>query len=109
MKRSPIRKRRSKPRPGRLKGDAMTALRLFVFTRDKFRCQHVLRRDKEGQPVAICGKEVTWETGHLAHIVSRARGGPDHPDNCVCKCSDCHIGIEHSYGPSGVKPVPKKS
>jgi hypothetical protein len=104
----PMKKARSKPRPGRLKGQEMSDLRLFVFMRDRGRCQHVLRRDEFGDPVAICGKETPWESGHLAHIVSRGAGGPDTPENTCWKCADCHLVREHTYGPSGVKPVPKK-
>ncbi len=115
LKRTPIRKVRSKPRPGRLKGKAMESLRREVFERDGYRCQHTWMVDYwnplDGTYMPFqrtCGKEVTWENGHLAHIISRGRGGPDTPENTCCKCSSCHIGIEHSYGPSGVKPVPKK-
>jgi 5-methylcytosine-specific restriction endonuclease McrA len=44
----------------------------------------------------------------MAHLVSRGRGGKDELSNVVTKCYDCHMVKEHSYGPSGVKPCPKK-
>ena len=106
LKRTPIRKKRSKPRRGRLKGDDMTALRKYVFIRDKFHCQHVLRRDESGEPIVICGKEVTWETGHLAHIQARRRGG-DSPENTYCCCAEHHL-LYHAYGLSMEKPCPPK-
>jgi 5-methylcytosine-specific restriction endonuclease McrA len=115
IKRSPIRKVRSKPRPGRLKGASMEKLRKDCFERDNYQCQHQLRHpiaDLKGYVVDSyyqpCGNFVTWETGHMAHIESRGRGGKDELSNVLTKCANCHIRIEHSYGPSGEKPVPKK-
>lgn len=111
IKRTPIRKVRSKPRPGRLKGEDMEALRREVFERDGYLCQHmkvVMIDWKLGKLYKMCREPVSWESGHLAHVVSRGRGGKDEASNCVTKCAACHIGIEHSYGSSGVKPVPKK-
>jgi len=103
MRRTPIRKRRSKPRPGRLKGEAMGKLRHFVFVRDGGRC-------------VVCGVALIEFPPsifhklayHMAHLVSRARGGKDEPGNCVAKCSTCHLVKEHQYGPSLEKPCPKK-
>jgi 5-methylcytosine-specific restriction endonuclease McrA len=109
IKRSPIRKVRSKPRPGRLKGKAMEKLRRDCFERDGYRCQHKTYLSLMGGELwKVCMEPVTWDTGHMAHIVSRGRGGKDELSNVETKCAHCHIGIEHSYGPSGVKPVPKK-
>ena len=107
IRRTPIRKVRSKPRRGRIKGKDMEALRRVVFVRDHFRCQHVLRRDENGEPLVICGKEVTWDSGHLCHRRNRRMWG-DNPENTFCGCQECHIGKQHAYGPSMEKPVPKK-
>jgi hypothetical protein len=106
---SPPRKRRAKP--GRLKGAAMAALRAQCFERDGYVCHHQIGwTDILGVKCRVnCCKRVTWDTGHMAHIISRGRGGKDELSNVVTKCAACHIGIEHSYGPSGVKPVPKKA
>lgn len=105
-----IRKVRSKPRPGRLKGKKMTDLRMFVFERDGFKCQHIvptpLRKFMAGYR-DICGVPVTWDTGHLAHIVSRGAGGQDTPENTYCCCEAHHMTF-HAYGPSMEKPVPMK-
>lgn len=71
-----------KPKRIRLKGKAMEALRVEVFARDKGICQN-------------CGKYVSWYNGHLTHIKSRGAGGDDSMENCLWKCPDCHIRIEH--------------
>jgi len=107
----PIARKRKEPRPGRLRGRAMEQLRREVFARDGYRCQHLLTSlgIHEGVEWFVkCLRPVTWESGHLAHIVSRGRGGKDEASNLLTKCPDCHIGIEHSYGKSGVKPCPVK-
>lgn len=109
LKRStkPIKKSRSKPRPGRLKGDAMTQLRSDCFERDRYYCQHETFSHVLQALVKCCAR-VTWETGHMAHKISRGRGGKDELSNVVTKCAHHHMVVEHSYGPSGVKPCPKK-
>lgn len=87
----------------------MEAMRREVFERDGYRCQHRIYLSlMDGEMWKTCLNPVTWENGHLAHIIPRSLGGKDEESNCVCKCAFCHIRIEHSYGPSGVKPVPKK-
>ena len=73
----------------RLKGEAMTQLRRSVFLRDNYRC-------------ARCGRMVTWETGELAHIEGRGRGGSDTEANTECSCNTCHRA-EHNP-----KAIPRK-
>ena len=111
LKRSPVRKLRTKPRRGRLKGKDMESLRREAFDRDGYRCQHVLvcaeMNFEELKPI-LCLRPITWETGHLAHIISRGAGGKDELSNVLTKCPFHHMVAEHSYGPSGIKPVPKK-
>lgn len=103
MKRSPIKNRRVKPRPGRLTPAEMTKLRTEVFERDGYRCQHIIGHTLvHGRPHP-CGKLVTWDSGHLAHVISRGRGGPDTAENCVTKCPHCHLVLEHNP-----KSVPAK-
>lgn len=69
--------------PIRLDADGMTQLRREVFFRDGYRC-------------ARCNRRVTWNTGHLAHIIARSKGGSDTLGNTECSCEDCHIGDEHN-------------
>ena len=110
MKRSPIRKSRSKPRPGRLKGAALTQLRRDVFERDGYTCQHVqgIEETMRGYDrEVICGKVLTWQSAHMAHIRNKRMWG-DSPENCTTKCAEHHLVNEHAYGPSGVKPCPAK-
>ena len=115
--------KRKKPRAGRLGSKDMQKLREDVFARDGFRCQHIIvsRFDMAEEldryelsmisnvcPREIrCGKPVTWETGHLCHIVSRGAGGPDSAENTYCGCAECHLKF-HQVGPSMTKPVPRK-
>lgn len=35
---------------------------------------------------------------HMAHVVSRGRGGGDVLENVVTNCRDCHLVEEHSGG-----------
>lgn len=74
----------------RLKGDALTALRLACFERDNYRCTD-------------CGRPTTWGLGHMAHIVGRGRGGSDTLSNVTTKCAVCHLEREHNQ-----KSVPSK-
>lgn len=102
---------RKKPRPGRLKGEALEALRRACFERDGYRCQAITYPEIGGMRGLRCLRRVTWDgymKGHMAHIISRARGGKDELSNVLTKCFDCHMVKEHSYGPSGVPPCPDK-
>ena len=81
MKRTPIRKSRSKARPGRMKGEAMTRLRLAAYVRDNGLCSE-------------CGKLLGWDNCHLAHIKSKRRHG-DSLENVRILCIPCHLR-EHS-------------
>jgi 5-methylcytosine-specific restriction endonuclease McrA len=104
-RKKPVRKVRAKARPGRLKGKAMDQLRRECFERDGYRCQMIFYVTNMGVALT-CGKPVTWETGHMAHIGAKRRHG-DSLENVRTLCAECHH-IEHSYGKSGVKPCPKK-
>jgi 5-methylcytosine-specific restriction endonuclease McrA len=68
----------------RLWGKDMEPLRTSVFLRDCLRCRE-------------CGKDVTFATGHLAHIRSRGAGGSDTEENTRLLCGDCHRD-EHQKG-----------
>lgn len=65
---------------------------------DSRRLSRSLRRqviERDGQQCQRCGVDVTptGESGpdfQLHHVVPFAAGGPDHPDNLITLCSDCH-------------------
>lgn len=100
LKRSPIRKKRSKPRPGRLKGEDMALLRLAAYDRDMGRC--VACRvivDPRLPPEAD-------KSFHLAHRRGKRMWG-DHIDQVDTQCGKCHR-TEHAYGKDRVKPCPPK-
>lgn len=73
-----------KPVRIRLKGKKLKALRLACFTRDKFRC-------------VDCSRVVTWESGEMAHIVSKRLAPGDAIENVLTKCHRCHMA-EHGGG-----------
>lgn len=98
----PIRKRRARVRPGRLKGDALGELRRLCFDRDGGRC-------------VDCGRVLRFERGYsdsmeMAHVRGKRMWG-DSLSNVRAKCGPfaggCHAK-EHQYGKSGLKPVPSK-
>lgn len=101
MKRSPIRNRRTKPRPGRLVGAELEALR-----------QECLERD--GNHCVVCRKRVRPhlppehdDSFHLAHRRGKRMWG-DSIDQVDTNCGACHRKF-HACGPSMTKPVPAKS
>lgn len=92
---------RSKPRPGRLKGKELIALRNACFDRDKGICQECrvwTNSDLYHQHP---------HSAHMAHIKAKRIGG-DSLDNVRTLCGDCHRK-EHAYGKEMVKPCPPKS
>ncbi|MHB1952452.1 MAG: HNH endonuclease [Sulfobacillus sp.] len=76
----------------RLKGDALSQLRMHCFIRDHWEC-------------TMCGKIVTWQTGHMAHIIGRGRGGSDEISNVKTLCAEHHAASHNAGG----KPCPAKS
>jgi hypothetical protein len=92
-----IRSRRTKPRPGRLKGLSLEALRLDCYLRDTGRCVkcdkrvHLFSRF-DGDPDAY----------DMAHRRNKRMWG-DNLDNVQAECHACHI-----TGHNGGKPCPKK-
>ena len=110
IRKTPVRKRKSEPRPGRLDADGMTKLRMQRFAMDGFQCQHEVGsiRTWSGEVIpSRCLAPVTWLTGHLAHIKSRGAGGHDTIENTYTCCAKHHIDF-HRNGPSGNKPCPPK-
>lgn len=98
--RKPIRKVRSKPRPGRLKGRNLATLRQNCWDRDEGICQEC------GKPTLFGVSLDCSDAFHMAHIKAK-RIGLDTLDNVRTLCGDCHRK-EHSYGPSMEKPCPPK-
>lgn len=90
IRRSPVRKVRSKPRQGRLKGKALRNLREACFERDGYKCRE-------------CHRSVLWFSGHMAHIKAKRRHG-DSLENVRTLCGECHAK-EHN---AGGKPCPRK-
>lgn len=94
-----IRSRRTKPRPGRLAGADLEALRLACWQRDH-RCRYCKRSTIFDAP------HEHPDAFHMAHIGAKRRYG-DSLENTETNCGDCHRRY-HNYGPSMKKPVPAK-
>ena len=98
--RSPIRKRRRKPRPGRLAGKELEALRDACLARDKGRCvvcACVVSKDADHM--------LPWSF-HMAHIRNKRMWG-DTLENVRTLCG-FHHRQEHQQGPTRQKPCPPK-
>lgn len=94
-----IRSRRTKPRPGRLKGDDLDDLRVACYERDTL-CD-------ECDQYTIFNAPHEWSNSfHMAHIQGKRMHG-DSLENVRTLCGDCHRK-EHNFGKSMEKPVPKK-
>jgi 5-methylcytosine-specific restriction endonuclease McrA len=101
MKRSPMKKVRSKPRPGRLKGSDLAILRLECWIRDNGKCTNC------GCQTIFDAPEIWNQSYHMAHIKAKRIGG-DSLENVRTLCGQCHR-TEHAYGKSMTKPVPRKA
>jgi len=91
---------RTKPRPGRLKGDELASLRISAYERDGHRCVR-------------CGRTVFPDMDqeqngsmHLSHKRGKRMWG-DSLDQVETYCGYCHRTF-HNYGPSMEKPCPPK-
>lgn len=98
--RKPIRKQRSKPRPGRVKGKDLKAQRLRIFERDKGICQDC------GREVLFNAPEEWGNSFHRAHIRGK-RMWQDGDDNVKTSCGGCHR--KHHTGGKVVPAKEKKA
>jgi 5-methylcytosine-specific restriction endonuclease McrA len=98
LKRStkPIRKARSKPRPGRIKGKALQDQRWRIFLRDEGTCQDC------GIKVIFNAPEEWDNSFHRAHIRGKRNFGDD-DSNVKTSCGGCHRAHHRGH-----KPVPPK-
>jgi hypothetical protein len=92
-----IRSKRTKPRPGRLQGKALSTLRMECWVRDGGRCVKCYTKlhyepRYDGDPNAY----------DMAHKRNRRMYG-DSIGNVQAECHSCHM-----KGHSGEKPCPKK-
>ena len=68
----------------RLKGEALTRLRLECAARDRWHCLECFTPVSDDLP--------DWhpQKYHMAHIISRGAGGSDSLDNVRTLCGSCH-------------------
>lgn len=95
-----IKKKRSKPRRGRLQGDDLLELRADCYRRDFGICRK-------------CSCLTNWDASHesdnsyhMSHIKAKRMGG-DTLENVETLCGACHRKY-HNFGPSMEKPCPPK-
>jgi len=67
----------------RLNGREMSELRQNAFARSEGECENSIEGER-------CPARISWQTFHLAHIVSRGRGGSDTLENVLACCQLCH-------------------
>lgn len=92
---------RTKPRPGRLKGDDLTTLRGQAYERDNGHC---VACGVLTDPYAPVEDDKSF---HLAHRRGKRMWG-DHIGQVEVQCGRCHR-LEHAYGKERIKPCPPKS
>lgn len=91
---------RSKPRPGRLKGPDLEALRMDCWRRDHGKCQ---KCDCITNPFA----PQEWPNSyHMSHKRGKRMWG-DTLENVEVLCGSCHRRF-HACGPSFEKPIKAK-
>lgn len=93
LKRSAVRKRRTKVRPGRIRGKEMSELRQGSW-------------EERGALCFYCRLPCSEVLGELAHIRGKRMWG-DTKENTAPAHKECHRKF-HQFGPSLVKPVPAK-
>ena len=94
LKRTPIRNRRTKPRPGRIEGKDLQDQRLRIFNRDKGECQ-------ECRCKVIFNAPDEWDNSfHRAHIRGKRMWGDD-DSNVRALCGACH---RKEHNPKVVPP-----
>lgn len=106
IRRSPIRRKRSKPRRGQSTPEEKTAIRDLVYAETGGRCE--IRK----HPECIEGRvwpsngETPWDHWHLVHIKAKRVHGWARENLCG-GCPFCHLISMHVEGGGG-KIVPKK-
>lgn len=96
----PPKKKRSKPRPGRLKGFELQMLRCECSLRDNGVCQRC------GRLTSLALPQEHPSSFHMAHRRNKRMWG-DTLENVQTECGDCHRKY-HQNGPSMEKPCPPK-
>lgn len=94
-RRTPLRKRRSKPRRGAPTAREKAEARRFAYDRARGLCELRLP-DCKGGVLPFDGDVLV--RAHLVHLVSRGAGGSWHPRNLALGCHWCHIVQWHGKG-----------
>jgi hypothetical protein len=106
MKRTPIRKIRSKARLGQPTKAEKEAIHHQVYAESGGRCE--LNLSPECIRGVLPENGITpWDHWHLVYKRNKRMWGWERENLCG-GCRHCHLVVLHSYGPSGIKPCPKK-
>jgi 5-methylcytosine-specific restriction endonuclease McrA len=100
IRRTCIKNRRTKPRPGRLEGRELENLRDDCYQRDNRICQRC------GKVTDIHLPQEYDDSFHMAHRRNKRMWG-DSLENVQTECGSCHRKY-HQNGPSMEKPCPPK-
>ena len=74
----------------RLDAIGMRDLRILAYQRAAGQCENEVNGER-------CKQMIWWTSFHLAHLVSRGRGGSDCLENVLATCPECHLA-EHRQG-----------
>lgn len=105
MRRTPLRKHRSKPRRGQPTNAQKAAIRHQVYVETGGRCE--LNFDGCIKGVLKENGVSPWDHWHLVHLRNKRMWGWER-SNLRGGCHHCHLVVLHSYGPSLEKTCPKK-
>jgi 5-methylcytosine-specific restriction endonuclease McrA len=99
LKRTPVRKVRSKPRRGDPTPAEKNAIRDQVYEESGGKCQ--LNLGPKCQKGILPRDGRVFERAHLVHLRSRGAGGTWDRENLKLGCPQCHLGYHHTEG----KPI----
>jgi 5-methylcytosine-specific restriction endonuclease McrA len=89
--RTPLRRKRSKPRRGEPTREEKLALRQAVYERAQGKCELRLHKGCSRDRILPWDGEVLFRA-HLVHLKSRGSGGKWTMENCRLGCANCHSG-----------------
>lgn len=76
---------RGHPDAHRVAGTALAKARLPAW-----RTLRRLLYQRDGGRCVPCGARVPFDLLEIGHLIEKALGGPDTPDNLACMCGDCN-------------------
>lgn len=103
LRRTPIRRKRSKPRRGKDTDEVKAEVRHAVYERAQGRCELRLVPECSKDRILPESGVTPWDHAHACHVKSAGAGGRWTMDNILLGCHACHL-----VGLHNPKPVPPK-